>query len=182
MWFVNIGDKNSAGYDQWHFVADAESPRLACGIANPPWYLWWEGGEWHIGERVRGVAVAKKFDEPVRHDLLQHSDKTRCARCWRALDVELSRLSRAQLVASKMAQGLPEVTLGSLVTLVDNNEEKVRFYFQARQSPPEDAEYCSPESAAGKAILGRFVGDESTVYAPDGPMTYRIVCAHAITD
>lgn len=73
-----------------------------------------------------------------------------------------------------------EVTLGSVVTVKqigDNgNTEKYSLVGSAEADPRQGR--ISNESPLGKALLGKRVGDEVTINAPAGKLTFKIISIH----
>jgi len=81
---------------------------------------------------------------------------------------------RSRLVAAKASEGKPEVTVGSIVTLLDVETQELSTYFLGAESQSKSHEVCSPESTIGKAVVGRFVGDELSVSLPGGKVRYLV--------
>jgi transcription elongation GreA/GreB family factor len=97
----------------------------------------------------------------------------------------------AALVTRKKVQGLAEVVVGCIVTLlVVEDDEQIRYYITSAQkhkvhgewvyvesdTPPLGADKClRADCALGKNLLSKFVQDEVEVLAPGGTFTYRIL-------
>lgn len=67
------------------------------------------------------------------------------------------------------------VGLGSLVTIQDEagDDWEIRIVSPIEADPNRDR--ISDESPLGESLIGKAVGDEITVRAPDGRQTYRVV-------
>lgn len=176
MWFVGIRNRIVGGGNYWHYTADEDADLLACGLRNPPWYFRWDGSNWQEANRADGVVVGKWIGEADMPEMLRLPDAQKCVRCWSAAREELDRRQRASIVASKLAEGKPEVTEGKLVTLQNmGTGEEVRCCVAPCAGMPDDVWVCSASSALAKAILGRFAGDEVVVEAPAGRVKYLIL-------
>ncbi len=87
---------------------------------------------------------------------------------------ELEAILKDAVIISASAAGT--VHVGSVITLadVDDDEEEDYVILGENESTTED-NYISAESPAGKAIMGKKVGDTVQVEAPGGVFSYRIV-------
>ena len=111
-------------------------------------------------------------------------------------EIENARLRQAALVAEKLAQGLAEVVVDCVVTLYDIDADetvsyyilsdhkeyrhKQRVYVENYDTPPGGAdERLRADTELGKAIIGRFVGDELDAPVPNGVYKCRIVAVVA---
>ena len=66
------------------------------------------------------------------------------------------------------------VQLGSTVTVQEDRRKPETYYVVgAVEANPREGR-ISNESPLGRALMGRRVGDEVTVDAPDGPLTFKI--------
>jgi transcription elongation GreA/GreB family factor len=178
MWLVQIVARNTEGHGKWHYAPQEDAVHLACGLDNPPWYFRWDGTQWQEAGNTAVVAVRNWCDAEALHAIRSLAREVRCAQCWRAVEQETARRQRAELVASKQAEGKAEVTSCSLVTLRDTAAgEEVKCCFTVDANVGEDVWICSPSSPLGKAILGRFVGDPVTAEVPAGRAEYIILRA-----
>lgn len=82
-------------------------------------------------------------------------------------------LKDAVIISSSAAD---TVHVGSVITLedLDDGEEDDYVILGENESTTED-NYISAESPAGKAIMGKKVGETVQVEAPGGTFSYRIV-------
>ena len=84
-------------------------------------------------------------------------------------------LSNAVIIKDEEHHGV--VSLGSKVTIKEvgtGNKAEVYRLVGAAEADPRSGR-ISNESPLGKALLGRRVGDEVKVNAPDGTLTFRIL-------
>lgn len=91
----------------------------------------------------------------------------------RILDVQ-SKIARARVVDVAAMKG-DKVVFGATVTLFDN-QKNVSITYQIvgedeAMTAPEKISYNSP---LGKSLIGKEEGDEVTVKAPKGDLTYAI--------
>jgi len=91
--------------------------------------------------------------------------------------LELERmLERAKVVPDTAAEGLGRARLGSIVTVLDleeNDEWEFQLVDPVQADPLEDR--ISVKSPLGMAVVDRAPGDEFEVQAPGGKMRYRIL-------
>ena len=178
MWFVNVRNKNAPGYGKWHFIVEPDAPYLGCGLNSPPWYFRWDDEEWKQAAKSAGIPIRKWFGEEELPELARLPAATKCSKCWKVMQLDRSRTQRARLLAAMLADGKPEVTTGSLVTLRQSSTgEEFTCCFGAVAGMDGEIEVCTLESPIGKAVLGRFVADEVTVETPVGHIVYAIVQA-----
>lgn len=82
-------------------------------------------------------------------------------------------LSKAVIIES---QGpTDEVRVGTKVTIREPGSSAETYHIVGSAEADPKAGRISNQSPMGKALLGRKVGDEVTVQAPDGPMVYKVV-------
>lgn len=66
------------------------------------------------------------------------------------------------------------VVLGSTVTVQEDGRKPETYYMVgAVEANPREGR-ISNESPLGRALMGRKVGDEVVISAPDGPLTFKI--------
>lgn len=82
-------------------------------------------------------------------------------------------LSNARLIGDSDGPA-DSVRLGSIVTVQENGHKPETYYVVgAVEANPREGR-ISNESPLGRALMGRKVGDEVTISAPDGPLTFKI--------
>jgi transcription elongation GreA/GreB family factor len=178
MWVVGIIDKAASNGRKWHFLPQDDAVLLFCGLRNPPWYFRWDGEAWHETGQSAGLAVGKRCDAETLEETRSLPADSRCAICRRGLEEAIAIQERDALVSRMLAAGKVEVTVDTIVTIRDTaTGEDIVYCFDGCSSPPDDALDCTRDSALGLALLGRFVGDETTVYTPTGITRFAIVKA-----
>ncbi len=85
-------------------------------------------------------------------------------------------LSRARIIEDTAASGVAEeVQLNSIVTVQEEGASPETFHIVGPAEADPAAGRISDVSPVGRALLGKRVGDEITISAPDGSFTYRIL-------
>ncbi|HHS98372.1 MAG TPA: transcription elongation factor GreA [Chloroflexi bacterium] len=148
-----------------------------------PVYLTREGyakleAELNYLRTVRRQEVARRLHEALAEGDILENAELEAARNEQAfvegriLELE-ELLRRAEIIEEETSNGV--VRVGSWVTIVegDGPPETYHIVGPAEASPSEGK--ISYESPLGKALMGHRVGDEVTVNAPDGALTFRIV-------
>ena len=87
-------------------------------------------------------------------------------------DIE-DRLSRALVIDPTTLSG-DKVVFGSTVTLVDEDDKKVRYQLVGQQEADARVGRISYNSPLGRALIGREVGDEVEVATPAGDRYYEV--------
>lgn len=84
-------------------------------------------------------------------------------------------LANVELITEDMFKK-DEVSHGAKVVVLDMefNEEETFYIVGSQEANPVEMK-ISDESPLGKALLGKKVGDEATVQAPAGAITYKVV-------
>ena len=83
------------------------------------------------------------------------------------------RLSRAMVIDPKSLSG-DKVVFGATVTLLDEDDKKVRYQLVGQVEADANQGRISYNSPLGRALIGREVGDEVEVSAPSGDRYYEI--------
>jgi len=83
------------------------------------------------------------------------------------------RLSRAMVIDPKSLSG-DKVVFGATVTLVDEDEKKVRYQLVGQVEADANNGRISYNSPLGRALIGRQKGDEVEVSTPSGDRYYQI--------
>jgi transcription elongation factor GreA len=83
------------------------------------------------------------------------------------------RLSRAMVIDPTTLSG-DKVVFGATVTLLDEDEKKVRYQLVGQTEADARVGRISYSSPLGKALIGRQVGDEVEVSTPSGDRYYQI--------
>lgn len=84
-------------------------------------------------------------------------------------------LSRAQIIEDQDEGPSGTVHLNSVVTVETDGEEPETFHIVGAAEADPMKGKISDVSPLGRALLGKTVGDNVTIHAPDGAFTYRVV-------
>ena len=87
-------------------------------------------------------------------------------------DIE-DRLSRAQVIDPTTLSG-DKVVFGATVTLLDEDDKKVRYQLVGQTEADAKVGRISYNSPLGRALIGRQKGDEVDVSTPAGDRSYEI--------
>ena len=83
------------------------------------------------------------------------------------------RLSRAMVIDPTTLSG-DKVVFGATVTLIDEDEKKVKYQLVGQTEADAKVGRISYNSPLGRALIGRQVGEEVEVSAPSGDRYYEI--------
>ena len=83
------------------------------------------------------------------------------------------RLSRALIIDPTTLSG-EKVVFGATVTLVDEDDKKIRYQLVGQQEADARVGRISYNSPLGRALIGREVGDEVEVTTPAGDRYYEV--------
>ena len=87
-------------------------------------------------------------------------------------DIE-DRLSRALVIDPTTLSG-DKVVFGATVTLLDEDDKKIRYQLVGQQEADAKAGRISYNSPLGRALIGRQKGEEVEVTTPSGDRYYEI--------
>lgn len=91
----------------------------------------------------------------------------------RIMDVQ-SKLARARVVDTSNLK-LDKIVFGATVSIYDNQKETtISFQIVGEDEAMTDPNKISFNSPLGKALIGKEAGDEVTVKAPKGDLTYEV--------
>ena len=83
------------------------------------------------------------------------------------------RLSRALVIDPSTLSG-DKVVFGATVTLLDEEDKKIRYQLVGQQEADAKVGRISYNSPLGRALIGREVGDEVEVTTPAGDRYYEV--------
>jgi transcription elongation factor GreA len=83
------------------------------------------------------------------------------------------RLSRALVIDPTTLSG-DKVVFGATVSLIDEDEKKIRYQLVGQQEADAKVGRISYNSPLGRALIGRQVGEEVEVTTPSGDRYYEI--------
>jgi transcription elongation factor GreA len=143
-----------------------------------------EEGHRKLNEQVRHLkmierpAVVEAIEAARAHgDLSEnaeyHAAKERQGQIEATIaDIE-DQLSRAMVIDPTTLSG-DKIVFGATVTLIDENEKKVRYQLVGQVEADAKDGRISFNSPLGRALIGRHKGEEVEVSAPSGDRYYKI--------
>ena len=123
-------------------------------------------------------AVVQAIEEARAHgDLSEnaeyHAAKERQGQIEMAIADLEDKLSRALVIDPTTLSG-DKVVFGATVTLIDEDEKKVRYQLVGQTEANASVGRISYNSPLGRALIGRQVGEEVEVSTPSGDRYYEI--------
>jgi transcription elongation factor GreA len=122
-----------------------------------------------VEERIRR---AKEFSDTVDN---AEYDEAKTEQAF--VEGRIQELERMLSGAKLIDQQAPTdfVRLGSHVTVVDGEGEEETYHLVGSQEADPRKRLVSNESPIGRALLGKRVGEDTTVVAPDGSFNLHVV-------
>jgi transcription elongation factor GreA len=117
-------------------------------------------------EAVEAIKVARGFGD-LSENFEYHAAKDEQGLLERRITILRDRLRRAVLIDEEAAGTSDQVSVGSLVTIDQDDGESMDVEISSVGG-------VSPESPLGKVLIGRRVGDEVVVEAPKGTWRARV--------
>ena len=102
-----------------------------------------------------------------------HAAKERQGHIEAAIAEIEDRLSRAMVIDPTTLSG-NKVVFGATVTLMDEDDKKIRYQLVGQQEADARVGRISYNSPLGRALIGREVGDEVEVTTPAGDRYYEV--------
>ncbi len=121
-----------------------------------------------VEERIRR---AKEFSDAVDNAEYDEAKTDQAFVEGRIRELE-RMLSGARII--EQPQGVEYVRLGCRVTVVDGDGDEETYHLVGSQEADPRKRLISNESPIGRALLGKRIGEEATVVAPDGSFTLRV--------
>jgi len=127
---------------------------------------------------IERPAVIDAIEEARAHgDLSEnaeyHAAKERQGHIEASIAEIEDRLSRAMVIDPSTLSG-DKVVFGATVTLLDEENKKVRYQLVGQQEADARVGRISYNSPLGRALIGREVGDEVEVTTPAGDRYYEV--------
>jgi transcription elongation factor GreA len=143
-----------------------------------------EEGYRKLNEQVRQLkqverpAVVQAIEDARAHgDLSEnaeyHAAKERQGQIEATIAELEDQLSRAMVIDPTTLSG-SKVVFGATVTLLDEDDKKVRYQLVGQAEADAKDGKISYNSPLGRALIGREVGDEVEVSTPSGDRYYEI--------
>ena len=141
-------------------------------------------GHRHLNDELRRLkieerpAIIEAIEEARAHgDLSEnaeyHAAKERQGQIEASIaDIE-DKLSRAQIIDPTELSG-DKVVFGATVTLIDEDEKKVKYQLVGQVEADAKDGKISYNSPLGRALIGRQKGEEVEVSTPSGDRYYKI--------
>jgi transcription elongation factor GreA len=117
-------------------------------------------------EVVEAIKTARGFGD-LSENFEYHAAKNEQGLLERRITILRDRLRRAVLIDEEAAAASDKVSVGSRVTIEQDDGETMEVEISSVGG-------VSPDSPLGKALIGRGVGDEVVVKAPRGTWRARI--------
>jgi len=153
-----------------------------CFVSNMDRYYLTKERLEELKQELDGLKNTKRMEiaERLRHakeygDLSENSEYAEAREEQSLVEgriFELEELSKKAVIIKK-SEGSGKVEVGSTVTAKKNGQILQYTIVGSYEAKPEDGK-ISDESPLGRAFLGRKVGDDVTVNAPLGAVTYQI--------
>jgi transcription elongation factor GreA len=129
-------------------------------------------------KKVERPAVVEAIESARAHgDLSEnaeyHAAKERQGHIEATIAEIEDQLSRAMVIDPSTLSG-KKVVFGATVTLVDEDEKKVKYQLVGQVEADAKEGKISYNSPLGRALIGREVGDEVEVSTPSGDRYYEI--------
>ena len=118
-------------------------------------------------EVVEAIRVARGFGD-LSENFEYHAAKDEQGLLERRITILRDRLQRAVLIDEQAAASSGVVSVGSRVAIDRDGGESLEVEISSVGG-------VSPESPLGKALIGKGVGEEFVVYAPQGPWNGRVI-------
>ncbi len=123
-------------------------------------------------EVIEAIEVARAHGD-LSENAEYHAAKERQGQIEAMLmDIE-DRLSRALVIDPTTLSG-DKVVFGATVTLIDEDDKKVRYQLVGQTEADARVGRISYNSPLGRALIGRQKGDEVDVSTPAGDRSYEI--------
>ncbi|MGH2593911.1 MAG: transcription elongation factor GreA [Anaerolineae bacterium] len=124
---------------------------------------------YEVAERLHAAMDEGDIDENAEYD---EAKNEQAFVEGRILTVEA--MLKNYVLIDETAKDLDEVSLGSVVTVVEGNEPPEKYHLVGAAEADPTQGRISNESPLGRALIGRRVGDTVQVSAPAGLLTFRI--------
>ena len=123
-------------------------------------------------EIIESIEVARAHGD-LSENAEYHAAKERQGQIEAMIvDIE-DRLSRAMVIDPASLSG-DKVIFGATVTLLDEEEKKVKYQIVGQTEADAKVGRISYSSPLGKALIGRVVGEDVEVSTPSGEKYYEI--------
>jgi transcription elongation factor GreA len=123
-------------------------------------------------EIIEAIEVARAHGD-LSENAEYHAAKERQGQIEASIAELEDRISRALIIDPTTLSG-NKVVFGATVTLVDEEDKRVRYQLVGQQEADARVGRISYNSPLGRALIGREVGDEVEVTTPAGDRYYEV--------
>ena len=123
-------------------------------------------------EIVEAIEAARAHGD-LSENAEYHAAKERQGQIEASIADLEDRLSRAMVIDPTTMSG-DKIVFGATVTLIDEDERKVRYQLVGQVEADANHGRISYNSPLGRALIGRQVGEEVEVSTPSGDRYYEI--------
>ena len=123
-------------------------------------------------EIIEAIEVARAHGD-ISENAEYHAAKERQGQIEASIADLEDRISRALIIDPTTLSG-DKVVFGATVTLVDEDNKKIRYQLVGQQEADARVGRISYNSPLGRALIGREVGDEVEVTTPAGDRYYEV--------
>ncbi|GAA4718307.1 transcription elongation factor GreA [Sphingomonas lutea] len=123
-------------------------------------------------EIVEAIEVARAHGD-LSENAEYHAAKERQGQVEATIADLEDKLSRAMVIDPKTLSG-DKVVFGATVTLLDEDEKKVKYQLVGLAEADANQGRISYNSPLGRALIGRQVGEDVEVTTPSGDRYYQI--------
>ena len=123
-------------------------------------------------EIIEAIEVARAHGD-LSENAEYHAAKERQGQIEASIADLEDRISRALIIDPTTLSG-DKVVFGATVTLVDEDNKKIRYQLVGQQEADARVGRISYNSPLGRALIGREVGDEVEVTTPAGDRYYEV--------
>src|SRR6187551_3436411 len=121
---------------------------------------------------IEAIEVARAHGD-LSENAEYHAAKERQGQVEATIADLEDKLARAMIIDPTTLSG-DKVVFGATVTLLDEEEKKIRYQLVGQQEADARVGRISYNSPLGRALIGREVGDEIEVTTPAGERYYEV--------
>ena len=121
---------------------------------------------------IEAIEVARAHGD-LSENAEYHAAKERQGQVEATIAELEDRLSRAMIIDPTTLSG-DKVVFGATVTLIDEDDKKVKYQLVGQQEADARVGRISYNSPLGRALIGRQKGDEVEVTTPSGDKYYEV--------
>jgi transcription elongation factor GreA len=123
-------------------------------------------------EIIEAIEVARAHGD-LSENAEYHAAKERQGHVEATIADLEDKLSRAMIIDPSTLSG-DKVVFGATVTLLDEDDKKVRYQLVGQEEADAKVGRISYNSPLGRALIGRQKGDEVEVTTPSGERYYKV--------